>query len=383
MSEKFSLKWNEFQVSVCGSFKDVREDEDFSDVTLVSDDDKHMKANKVILAASSSVFRNIIKSNRHPYPVIFLRGFKSCYLEYLLDFIYLGEVKVPQEDLKEFLDSAEDLKIKGLTEKSLENMQSLNSSNEIKQELPAQTPDDDVIEIVDTYEDTKTQNIPSEFIPNKQDDYIERYPKTNLSSKAPVVATKGPMIAMKQLNAGKIQKIILKPVLTENNRVTLKRTVVVTNPDSEDKRSNNKSKDDLHEKPESGKKPPVQFANIQSELNLLEHFEQFESLNNRRPNVLNDKRVFSDAFPPNTLSELDSSSDAQDDTLLKMFSVREASGYTCKPCGEFSNHRQIMKRHIQRNHMHGMEHGCSLCGKTFSSRNRLSSHISTVHNRKE
>merc|ERR1712129_330174 len=181
---------------------------DFSDVTLVSDDDKHMKANKVILAASSSVFRNIIKSNKHPYPVIFLRGFKSCYLEYLLDFIYLGEVKVPQEDLKEFLDSAEDLKIKGLTEKSLENMQSLNNSNEIKQEFPPNIPDDDVIEIVDTYEETKnvikTKNVLTESVPNKQDDYIERYPNTNLSSKAPVVAKKDPRIAMKQLNAGKI-----------------------------------------------------------------------------------------------------------------------------------------------------------------------------------
>merc|ERR1711970_116426 len=111
VSEKYSLKWNEFHRSVCGSFRAVREDEDFFDVTLVSDDDRHVRANKIILAASSTVFRNMIKSSKHSYPTIFLKGFKSCYLEYLLDFMYLGEVQVPHQDLKEFLDSAEDLKI--------------------------------------------------------------------------------------------------------------------------------------------------------------------------------------------------------------------------------------------------------------------------------
>ena len=95
MSEKYSLKWNEFQRSVCGSFKYVRDDEDFCDVTLVSDDDKHVRANKIILAASSTVLKNIIKATKNPYPTIFLRGFKSWYLEYLLDFIYIC-LKIPR-----------------------------------------------------------------------------------------------------------------------------------------------------------------------------------------------------------------------------------------------------------------------------------------------
>ena len=102
MEEKFSLKWNEFQSSVCGSFRDIREDDDFSDVTLVSDDEKQIKANKVILSASSPVLRSIFKANKHSHPIIVLRGFRSNCLEYLLDFIYLGEAKVAQEHLKDF-----------------------------------------------------------------------------------------------------------------------------------------------------------------------------------------------------------------------------------------------------------------------------------------
>jgi len=366
ISDKFSLKWNEFQASVCGSFKDVREDEDFSDVTLVSDDDKHMKANKVILAASSPVFRNIIKSNRHPHPIVFLRGFKSCYLEHLLDFIYLGEVQVPQEDLKEFLDAAEDLKINGLTEKSLESVRKVDTSTAIKdEEPPPRADDDDVIEIVDTYEGMKS-------LANKHAVPSENYPENNLGSTDP------PIAANKQLNAGKIQKIVLKPVLTENNRVTLKRTVMVTNPANEDQQTKKvHTAENIKDKPKTVQKP-VQFANIQNELNLLEHFEMFES-QMKIPNPMNEKKVYSEAFPPSTLSELDSSSDLPDDPMLKMFSVKEATGYTCKSCGEFSNHRQIMKRHIQRNHMNDLEHGCKICGKAFNSRNRLSSHITSVH----
>ena len=36
--EKFCLKWNDFQANVSKSFKFLRKENDFYDVTLVSDD---------------------------------------------------------------------------------------------------------------------------------------------------------------------------------------------------------------------------------------------------------------------------------------------------------------------------------------------------------
>ena len=380
MSEKYSLKWNEFQRSVCGSFRYVREDEDFCDVTLVSDDDKHVRANKIILAASSTVFKNIIKATKNPYPTIFLRGFKSWYLEYLLDFMYLGEVQVPNQDLKEFLDSAEDLKINGLTEKSLEEMNKGNNSGEQMNESSTKGMDDDVIEVVD-----------SEAAISRFKGYIEEPSlgtvTTNLKAQNPIKYTepflnqKDAFNANKHLNAGNVQKVILKPVLSENNRVTLKRAIVLQNPDTKNKavqlQSEPRLKMEYQETPlafqqASPPPPPVQFANIQSELSLLEHFEQFESQQMKKPII-----------PSNTLSELDVNTEAQDDTILKMFSRKQSTGYTCKSCGEFSNHKLIMKRHIQRNHMTDMQHSCKICGKLFSSRNRLSSHMTTMHQGQE
>ena len=51
MSEKFSLKWNDFQSVVSQSFSVLREESDFYDVTLVSDDHTQISAHKLVLSA--------------------------------------------------------------------------------------------------------------------------------------------------------------------------------------------------------------------------------------------------------------------------------------------------------------------------------------------
>ena len=38
-SDKFSLKWNEFQDNICNSLRDLKDEHDFFDVTIVSDDE--------------------------------------------------------------------------------------------------------------------------------------------------------------------------------------------------------------------------------------------------------------------------------------------------------------------------------------------------------
>ena len=54
MSEKFSLKWNDFQSNVSRTFGQLRSEEEFFDVSLVSDDQKIMSAHKLVLSASDS-----------------------------------------------------------------------------------------------------------------------------------------------------------------------------------------------------------------------------------------------------------------------------------------------------------------------------------------
>jgi hypothetical protein len=113
-SEKFTLKWNDFNQSVTSAFGDLRNDSDFTDVTLACEDGQQVEAHKVILAASSPFFQDILRINKHPHPLIYMRGIKAEDLVAIVDFLYYGEAKVYQDNLDNFLALAEDLKLKGL-----------------------------------------------------------------------------------------------------------------------------------------------------------------------------------------------------------------------------------------------------------------------------
>ena len=54
--EKFSLEWNDFQSNLTRSFSQLGQEEDFYDVTLVSDDKVHISSHKLVLSVSSEFF---------------------------------------------------------------------------------------------------------------------------------------------------------------------------------------------------------------------------------------------------------------------------------------------------------------------------------------
>ena len=114
--DKFCLRWNDFESNISVAFRELREDKDFFDVTLACDDDQ-IQAHKVILSACSPFFRQIFKRNSHEHPLLYLKGVKYIDLMSVLNFMYHGEVNVAQDELNTFLAVAEDLKVKGLTQK--------------------------------------------------------------------------------------------------------------------------------------------------------------------------------------------------------------------------------------------------------------------------
>ena len=114
--EKFCLKWNDFQSTVSKSFGILRQEKEFFDVTLVSEDEKQIQAHKLVLSSSSKFFGNILKQVNHSNPLIYLSGIAAKDLECIVDYIYQGEVQLYQEDLDSFLEHAKKLKIEGLIE---------------------------------------------------------------------------------------------------------------------------------------------------------------------------------------------------------------------------------------------------------------------------
>ena len=59
-TQHFCLRWNNYQSSITSAFENLRDDEDFVDVTLACDG-KSLKAHRVVLSACSPYFRELLK----------------------------------------------------------------------------------------------------------------------------------------------------------------------------------------------------------------------------------------------------------------------------------------------------------------------------------
>ena len=138
MSERFSLKWSDFQSVVSQSFSVLRQEADFYDVTLVSDDHTQISAHKLVLSASSDFFKSILRKNPHSHPLLYLSGVDATSLGFVLDYIYQGEVQLFQNQLDNFLDVAQKLKIEGLiSTKEPKTEHNTHFANQKEESFPA------------------------------------------------------------------------------------------------------------------------------------------------------------------------------------------------------------------------------------------------------
>merc|ERR1719319_1226050 len=112
--DKLCLRWADFQENTVSAFGELRGDKEFTDITLACEDGQQVEAHKVILASSSPFFLNLLRRNKHPHPLIYMRGMKSEDIVAMIDFLYFGEANVYQENLDSFLAVAEELQLKGL-----------------------------------------------------------------------------------------------------------------------------------------------------------------------------------------------------------------------------------------------------------------------------
>lgn len=88
-TEKFCLKWNDFESNISVAFRDLRDEKDFFDVTLACEDEQ-LPAHKVILSACSPFFKGILRKNQHPHPLLYLKGIKLKEMQSVLNFMYHG-----------------------------------------------------------------------------------------------------------------------------------------------------------------------------------------------------------------------------------------------------------------------------------------------------
>jgi len=128
MVEKFCLKWNDFETNVSKSFANLRTETQLFDATLVGQDQKKVSAHRLVLSACSDFFKNIFYSNSHSHPMLYLDGVESKEISLMLDYIYMGEVKIMQDHLDKFLQVANKFQLEGLLG-SEDNKDEINMSN--------------------------------------------------------------------------------------------------------------------------------------------------------------------------------------------------------------------------------------------------------------
>ncbi|XP_063244649.1 protein bric-a-brac 2-like isoform X3 [Bacillus rossius redtenbacheri] len=112
-SEQFSLRWNNFHSNLSTGFHALLRGEDLVDVTLAAGG-QFVQAHKLVLSVCSPYLKSLFKANPCKHPIVILKDVGHKELVHILEFMYRGEVNVRQDDLTDFLKTAEMLQVKGL-----------------------------------------------------------------------------------------------------------------------------------------------------------------------------------------------------------------------------------------------------------------------------
>ena len=164
MSEQFiNLTWNQFQDTTVETFRSLGRTREFADVTLACGDGEQVEAHRVILSACSPVLRRLLLLHTHQHTLLYMRGMALADLNNLLKFMYFGEVMVETNSLENFLESANELQVVGLSKQASEETNGLDETyqGEIMQELETKdiNTHESVVKTENKHEATENSNI--------------------------------------------------------------------------------------------------------------------------------------------------------------------------------------------------------------------------------
>ena len=114
------LKWGLFGDNFKESLNELRRQNEFCDVSIVTNETQ-INCHKVVLSSCSGFFRRVLTQHRGGMDtIIYLHNISSKCINNLVTFMYESEVSVGQEDLGELLLVASNLEVKGLSQKGKE-----------------------------------------------------------------------------------------------------------------------------------------------------------------------------------------------------------------------------------------------------------------------
>lgn len=114
ISQQYCVRWNSHLCSLSTAFPQLLDQEKFVDVTLACEG-QQVHCHKVVLAACSQYFDNLLSENPCKHPIIILPSeIKLWTIQALVEFMYKGQVNVSQAGLPDLVKSGDLLQIRGL-----------------------------------------------------------------------------------------------------------------------------------------------------------------------------------------------------------------------------------------------------------------------------
>ena len=137
---------NSSPAAASSAVRELREQNLFSDVTLVCEDGAALAGHRVILAAHSSRLQRVLAQMAAAAPspavaqCVYLAGVRGAELADILEFIYAGEVRVGQNQLGRFLDVAQKLHVNGLVEDSVQSQHNSDDGDNSSMSMSTKSP---------------------------------------------------------------------------------------------------------------------------------------------------------------------------------------------------------------------------------------------------
>ena len=317
--EKYSLTWHTYSDHLKSMMKELMMNEDYSDVTLVTEDKKHMKANINVLSACSPVFKDILKKENNSSKIMYFRGIQSSEIESIIQFIYLGEATFYQERMDEFLAVAKSLEIKELCA--------------AKFQTKSETEGEPSPTVPETFmEETKSE---TENEPTPTEEETKSEPEDEPSPTVPEPET--------------FMEDVIEETIIPNGRTK--------------------------------QAPQQRKGNVKVHTNGKYECEQCHKTYSARSNLYAHKKSFHMGVKY-ACDQCDFKATTQENVRIHIQSKHEGIKYPCDQCEYQARYLCNLIVHIQSKH-EGIKYDCSQCPQQFSNKSNLANHIKLKHQIKE
>lgn len=354
-----NLKSSDFLTNIFSSFNNLHNSDLFTDVTLVTDDNKKIEAHKLILSVGSEYFRDILSDKSHPHPMLCLDGVSSEDLACIIKYLYVGEVSVPQSSLQKFVRIANKFKCLGLNDygpqgSEREEGECENFGNESSYIFE----NDHKTELVD-------KNSELEVKDNEPEDIEAEAEITNESLTNLIEEKKKSSFPECRIDGKPISKDHLSKVLKEHYHYNHDRFFQCNHCEYSSKYLTNV-------KEHTQKYIP----NFECECDICGKIFQGTQIlrNHKRIHNTNSESVMSKfecEYCPNNYVTIQGLNQHQK-------TVHEGIQYSCNQCEYKSTTEEMLTHHIKTIH-EGIRFNCSQCDKKFMKKINLNEHIKTIH----